>query len=55
MGRSGVITEKMSEKRNSTCPLWNLRSLGDVNDWLTFWGQFKMIDENPKMDDADKF
>ena len=28
---------------------------GDVKDWLTFWGQFKKIDEYPEMDDADKF
>ena len=28
---------------------------GEVKDWLTFWGQFKKIDEDPEMDDADKF
>jgi len=28
---------------------------GDVKDWLTFWGHFKKIDEDPEMDDADKF
>jgi DNA polymerase I-like protein with 3'-5' exonuclease and polymerase domains len=28
---------------------------GDVKEWLTFCGQFKKIDEDPEMDDADKF
>ena len=28
---------------------------GDVKDWLTFWGHFKKIDEDPELDDADKF
>jgi hypothetical protein len=28
---------------------------GDVKEWLIFWGQFKKIDEDPEMDDADKF
>lgn len=27
----------------------------DVTNWLTFCGQFKKIDKDPEMDNADKF
>jgi len=34
----------------------NLRSFrSDVKDWLKFCGHFKKIDEDPEMDNADKF
>lgn len=28
---------------------------GDLKDWLTFWGQFKRIDEDEAIDEVDKF
>jgi len=43
-------------KRKFRLPTLEFKKFGgDVKDWLTFWGQFKKIDEDPEMDDADKF
>jgi len=28
---------------------------GDIKDWLTFWEQFKKIDRDSDIDEADKF
>jgi len=43
-------------KRKFQLPTLEFKTFGrNVKDWLTFWGQFKKIDEDPKMDDADKF
>ena len=43
-------------KRKFQLPTLEFKKFGgEVKDWLTFWGQFKKIDEDPEMDDADKF
>ena len=43
-------------KRKFQLPTLEFKKFGgDVKDWLTFWGQFKKIDEDLEMDDADKF
>jgi hypothetical protein len=43
-------------KRKFQLPTLEFKKFGgDVKDWLTFWGQFKKIDEDPERDDADKF
>jgi len=43
-------------KRKFQLPTLEFKNFGgEVKDWLTFWGQFKKIDEDPEMDDADKF
>jgi hypothetical protein len=43
-------------KRKFKLPTLELRKFGgDVKDWLTFWGQFKKIDGDPDIDEADKF
>ena len=43
-------------KRKFRLPTLEFKKFGgDVKDWLTFWSQFKKIDEDPEMDDADKF
>ena len=59
------VAIKMGEENNSVQNVKNtkfqLSTLeikkfgGDVKDWLIFWCQFKKIDEDPEMDDADKF
>jgi hypothetical protein len=44
------------KKRKFQSPTLEFKKFGGyVKDWLTFWGQFKKIDEDPEMDDADKF
>jgi len=43
-------------KRKFQLPTLDFKnSGGDVKDWLKFWGQFEKTDEDPEMDDADKF
>jgi len=43
-------------KRKFKLPMIELKKFGsDVKDWLTFWGQFKKIDREPDIDEADKF
>jgi DNA polymerase I-like protein with 3'-5' exonuclease and polymerase domains len=43
-------------KRRFRLPTLEFKKFGgDIKDWLTFWRQFKKINEDPKMDDADKF
>jgi hypothetical protein len=43
-------------KRKFQLPTLEFKKFGgDIKDWLMFWGQFKKIDEDPEMDDADKF
>ena len=43
-------------KRKFKLPTIELKKFGgDVKDWLTFWGQFKKIDEDPDIDEVDKF
>ena len=43
-------------KRKFKLPTTELKKFGgDVKDWLTFWGQFKKIDGDPDIDEADKF
>jgi hypothetical protein len=43
-------------KRKFQLPTLEFKKFGgDVKDWSTFWGQFKKRDEDPEMDDADKF
>jgi uncharacterized protein YukE len=43
-------------KRKFKLPTLELKKFGgDVKDWLTFWGQFKKIDGDPDIDEADKF
>ena len=44
------------KKRKFKLPTIELKKFdGDVKDWLTFWGQFKKIDGDPDIDEADKF
>jgi hypothetical protein len=40
-------------RREFHLPILEFKKFG--GDWLTFWGQFKKIDEDPEMDVADKF
>ena len=43
-------------KRKFKLPTLELKKFGgDVQDWLTFWGQLKKIDGDPDIDEADKF
>ena len=43
-------------KRKFKLPTLELKKfVGDVKDWLIFWGQFKKIDGDPDIDKADKF
>ena len=43
-------------KRKFQLPTFEFKKFGgDIKDWLTFCGQFKKIDEDPEMDDDDKF
>jgi hypothetical protein len=43
-------------KRKCKLPTLDLKKFGgDVKDWLTFWGQFKKIDGDTDIDEADKF
>jgi hypothetical protein len=43
-------------KRKFKLPTIELKKFGgDVKDRLTFWGQFKKIDGDPDVDEADKF
>jgi hypothetical protein len=42
-------------KRKFKLPAIELKKIGgDVKDWLTFWEQFKKIDGDPDIDEADK-
>lgn len=43
-------------KRKFKLPALELKKFGgEVKDWLTFWGQFKKINDDPDIDDSDKF